>query len=349
MMMPGRMYSAQTGYRYGFNGKENDNEVKGEGNEVDYGMRVYDPRIGRFLSVDPLFEQFPWYTPYQFAGNSPIANVDIDGQEEEYYKLKVDEKTGKPQLTLTKKIEEKSILWGLISWKPELERFVEYKGQTYIFGNDAEDNQPKLFSSFVPDPESTLQNNLMWSKEQSDEDFWIQAGTVVALGTVNAYTSLGKNSVTTPKAQQKSVTEQEVQTQEAKPASQQKAATNVQRPTPRQSENELTPDNVDQQVAFKNGKPVATNKKGSVRPDGYDVNSKISYEIKNYDVRTDKGINSLVNNVVKQVRQRLSNLPMGSKQNVIIDVRGQDVNQATLNTIRNRISQNVNIQFKTND
>jgi hypothetical protein len=34
MMMPGRTYSAQGGvYRYGFNGKENDNEVKGTGNQ----------------------------------------------------------------------------------------------------------------------------------------------------------------------------------------------------------------------------------------------------------------------------------------------------------------------------
>ncbi len=41
-------------YRYGFNGKENDNEVKGEGNQQDYGFRIYDPRLGRFLSVDPL-------------------------------------------------------------------------------------------------------------------------------------------------------------------------------------------------------------------------------------------------------------------------------------------------------
>jgi RHS repeat-associated protein len=51
--MPGRKYSAGTGYRYGFNGKENDNDVKGEGNQQDYGFRIYDPRLGRFISVDP--------------------------------------------------------------------------------------------------------------------------------------------------------------------------------------------------------------------------------------------------------------------------------------------------------
>jgi len=82
MMQVGRSWNAGGGYRYGFNGKENDNEVKGEGNQQDYGMRVYDPRVGRFLSVDPLTTDFPWYTPYQFAGNKPIWAIDLDGLEE---------------------------------------------------------------------------------------------------------------------------------------------------------------------------------------------------------------------------------------------------------------------------
>ncbi|MFN9803326.1 MAG: Tox-REase-5 domain-containing protein [Bacteroidota bacterium] len=79
MQMPGRKSSG--GYRYGFNGKENDNEVKGEGNQQDYGMRIYDGRIGKFLSVDPLTKQYPELTPYQFASNSPIFAIDRDGLE----------------------------------------------------------------------------------------------------------------------------------------------------------------------------------------------------------------------------------------------------------------------------
>lgn len=81
MQMPGRKYRLDNGYRYGFNGKEYDNEVKGEGNQQDYGMRIYDPRLGRFLSVDPLTKSYPWFTPYQFAGNIPIAAIDLDGGE----------------------------------------------------------------------------------------------------------------------------------------------------------------------------------------------------------------------------------------------------------------------------
>jgi len=82
MQMPNRNYSASQSYRYGFNGKENDNEVKGVGNELDYGERIYDPRVGRFLSADPLAKKYPWYTPFQFAGNMPIKYVDVDGLEE---------------------------------------------------------------------------------------------------------------------------------------------------------------------------------------------------------------------------------------------------------------------------
>ena len=79
--MPGRKFSAAIGYRYGFNGKENDNEVKGEGNQQDYGMRVYDPRIAKFLSVDPITKDYPSLTPYQFASNNPTTLIDLDGLE----------------------------------------------------------------------------------------------------------------------------------------------------------------------------------------------------------------------------------------------------------------------------
>jgi len=81
MAMPGRTYSAAGAYRYGFNGKENDNEVKGEGNQQDYGMRIYDPRLGKFLSVDPITADYPELTPYQFAANTPIMAIDLDGLE----------------------------------------------------------------------------------------------------------------------------------------------------------------------------------------------------------------------------------------------------------------------------
>jgi RHS repeat-associated protein len=82
MQIPSKVYSASSlNYRYGFNGKENDSEVKGDGNQYDYGFRIYDPRVGRFLSVDPLIKKYPELTTYQFASNRPIDGVDLDGLE----------------------------------------------------------------------------------------------------------------------------------------------------------------------------------------------------------------------------------------------------------------------------
>ncbi|MEI6882004.1 MAG: RHS repeat-associated core domain-containing protein, partial [Bacteroidota bacterium] len=64
-----------------FNGKENDNETYGTGNLYDYGFRIYNPRLGKFLTVDPLTKTYPELTPYQYASNSPIAGIDLDGLE----------------------------------------------------------------------------------------------------------------------------------------------------------------------------------------------------------------------------------------------------------------------------
>ncbi|GAB4259874.1 MAG: hypothetical protein Kow0079_16890 [Vicingaceae bacterium] len=77
--------SYASGYRYGFNGKENDKEVLGLGRWQDYGERQYRPDLGRFFSPDPLIvygKKYTWYSPYQFAGNKPIWAIDLDGLEE---------------------------------------------------------------------------------------------------------------------------------------------------------------------------------------------------------------------------------------------------------------------------
>lgn len=60
----------------------------------------------RFLSVDPLGRKFPELTPYQFAGNTPIQAIDLDGlepfyvmgtnQEQTYDKTGYGKKEGEP-------------------------------------------------------------------------------------------------------------------------------------------------------------------------------------------------------------------------------------------------------------
>jgi RHS repeat-associated protein len=101
--MPGRNYINGSSYRYGFNGKEKDDELKGSGNSYDYGMRMYDPRIGRPFSVDPLASKYPELSPYQFFSNNPIWFIDLDGLEGVQYLETMKMKDG---TTVTKRIVE---------------------------------------------------------------------------------------------------------------------------------------------------------------------------------------------------------------------------------------------------
>ncbi|MCO6175372.1 DUF6443 domain-containing protein [Flavobacterium sp. NRK F10] len=78
--MTGRTFSSPL-YRYGFQGQEKDDEIKGEGNSINYTFRMHDPRVGRFFAVDPLVYEYPWYSPYQFSGNRLIDMGELEGLE----------------------------------------------------------------------------------------------------------------------------------------------------------------------------------------------------------------------------------------------------------------------------
>ena len=84
MIMSGRNESADD-YRYGFNGMEKDDEVSGSKNSYDFGARFYNPRVGRWLSVDPLEAKYTDFSPYIGFGNSPIIYFDIDGRDIVYF------------------------------------------------------------------------------------------------------------------------------------------------------------------------------------------------------------------------------------------------------------------------
>ena len=80
-MMLGRTWSAGSSHRYGFNGKEQDTETYGDGNFYDYGFRIYNPQVSKFLSVDPLTQDYPFLSPYNYAENDPVRSIDMDGLE----------------------------------------------------------------------------------------------------------------------------------------------------------------------------------------------------------------------------------------------------------------------------
>ena len=80
MVMPDRNFSYEN-YGFGFNGKPKDDEVKGEANHYDYGARIYDPRLNRWLSLDPLFRDYPSLSGYSAMGNNAVWIVDDDGRK----------------------------------------------------------------------------------------------------------------------------------------------------------------------------------------------------------------------------------------------------------------------------
>ncbi len=93
MLQPGMYSETGTTYRFGFNGMLRDDEVKdigstlpqeeGVGNSYDFGARMYDTRVGRFFSLDPLKAAFTWQSPYVFAGNNPVKYIDLFGMSQD--------------------------------------------------------------------------------------------------------------------------------------------------------------------------------------------------------------------------------------------------------------------------
>jgi len=81
MVMNGRSGSTGSEEDYKFTGKERDTETG-----LDYfGARYYDSKIGRWMSVDPLADKYPGWSPYNYVSNNPLRLVDKDGREGDDY------------------------------------------------------------------------------------------------------------------------------------------------------------------------------------------------------------------------------------------------------------------------
>ena len=103
----------------------------------------------------------------------------------------------------------------------------------------------------------------------------------------------------------------------------------------------------EEQKSFLDGKEVPYGKKGSTRPDLYSKGHSI--EVKNYDVTTSRGRSRLKSELKRQYNSRVENLPKGTKQSAIIDVRGQNISPKELKKLKesiNKDAKNLEIIFK---
>ncbi|TNF48838.1 MAG: hypothetical protein EP305_04505 [Bacteroidetes bacterium] len=68
-------------FRIGFQGQEHDDEVKGNGNSINFKYRMHDPRVGRFFAADPLSAMYPWNSSYAFSENRLLDGTELEGLE----------------------------------------------------------------------------------------------------------------------------------------------------------------------------------------------------------------------------------------------------------------------------
>ncbi|WP_198037760.1 RHS repeat domain-containing protein [Mariniflexile maritimum] len=133
-VLPNRHGSSDS-YRFGFQGQEKDDEIKGEGNSLNYTFRMHDPRVGRFFARDPLEKAYPFYSPYQFSGNRPIDMIELEGLEPTYTKDKDGNAIDKDGEILKQGDEREASNW---------DNLYHVRTETYIFhlGNE---NAPEGF------------------------------------------------------------------------------------------------------------------------------------------------------------------------------------------------------------
>lgn len=122
-------------------------------------------------------------------------------------------------------------------------------------------------------------------------------------------------------------------------------------PTPRQSEIDVLEryKRGEEQVAFKDKKRVNPKTEGSTRPDiivKNKDNTVKAIEVKNYNLKSDKSRNNLYQVLKKQVSSRVENLPKGSTQEIVLDVRGRGFSKELIKDVTNKIQEACNSVYK---
>ncbi len=165
MLQPGRNAQSEN-YRYGFQGQERDDEVKGAGNSINYTFRMHDPRLGRMLSIDPMEMSLSFLSAYCFAANNPISFIDEQGvmfqflsthdnsmsEEESLFWLYYDNATDEIRAELDELMCDSDVIYK-INLKSSAEMYGDAGSVSY--NTDESPDQRHVFDVWIEDVNST--------------------------------------------------------------------------------------------------------------------------------------------------------------------------------------------------
>lgn len=175
-MIKERSWSSSS-YRFGFNGMEKDNEVKGDGNSLDFGARIYDSRLGRWYSKDRYSNLYPSESLYSFSINSPVVYFDPNGNwvEQTTKKYYRDKKTNQLVQKKAHQIFKRTVL---------IDRHLVVH-DAKIYSHDAFDKDASTYDRDMERAACVVQEDIQlaygidkvkgeWKINEEDEEFFVE-------------------------------------------------------------------------------------------------------------------------------------------------------------------------------
>ncbi|MCO6486852.1 MAG: RHS repeat-associated core domain-containing protein [Phaeodactylibacter sp.] len=193
--------------KYLYNGKELSADY--EINLYEYGTRWYDPAVGRFTGVDPIAEEFPWVSTYNYAENEPVANIDLHGLQKVRAVNEFKSRVAGATEAVGRKLEQgmgyvnakysqaKNAFWSVLGYEPPAgtENFM---GVGRFAGRGPEDREGTSTAIIdgLPLPVGGGSGLKVWRNSQLESFEKVANGLDKAVDAYNAYKDENGNSST---------------------------------------------------------------------------------------------------------------------------------------------------------
>ncbi len=297
MLVPNKQGTSRD-YRFGFQGQEMDNELKGDGNSLNYTFRMHDPRVGRFFATDPLSAKFPHNSPYAFSENRVIDGVELEGLEHCRYDMDY----------MDPNVQQMAKWDGVTNYRDSKNYKIFNETRNTILQPAWEAVALEGAGALVLKGLSTLYNIYKYAKPVMAVERVLVVAEKVAVKTLKPVAVKIEGLV--------------------RPAWQESE----------KFLGKMLGKDFKFHKAFKDGVEVDYGTEGSVVPEYYNFATKSSIEVKNYTLTNRGGISNLVKNVSDQANYRSINLPGGSTQTIYIDITGQKLSKELRTEIKDRIT-----------